>query len=610
MLSFDHGPAVLAPLAIAIPIVAACVLLVAGRTAPRAVSDVLAMATSGGVLAICAVILSQSTHGRVVTWAANWEPHHGYSVGIVLVADPVGAGVAVVAASLMTVALLYSSRYFEDIDAHYQSLMLLFLAGMIGLALTGDVFDMFVFFELMGASAYGLTAIKVEDESALQGALNFGIINSLGAYLSLMGIGLLFAKTGNVGLPQLGRALAGHKPGAIVAAAFVLVLVGFLVKGAMVPFHFWLADAHAVAPPSVCVLFSGVMVPLGIYSAFRIYWAAFAHALPPGEVRRTFVVMGAVTAVLGAVMALGQRHFKRLLAYSTIAHVGLFLVALGCLTTAGTAGALLYVAGHAGAKSSLFLISGVILNAYDSVDEIDLHGAARKRRGLAWLAVGGGLAIAGLPPFGTALGKAVSEEAGSAAGYLWIPALFVLVSALTGGAILRATGRIFFGLGPKPNPVEKGVRASGSTAHAETRLKGLPITMALPIVLLLAGALAVGIVPGIHSAANRAGAMFDSSFGYVAQALDRSHSVVSVAHPSNWTGLGIGLGFLSALLALVVAAAGIYGSALARRVPRVKLLNAPVTALHRLHSGHVGDYVAWLMFGIAMLAGFIGLPLR
>ena len=389
--NFDNGPAMLAPIAVALAIVMACVLLVAGRKLSRMAVDVIAIATALALTGLLGYLLATSAGGRIVTWAAGWSPHHGYSVGIAFVVDPLGAGIALLACCLMAIAFLYSVRYLDAVEAHYHCLMLLFLAGMIGFSLTGDLFDLFVFFELMGATAYGLTAIVVEDESALQGGINFGIVNSLGAYFSLAGLGLLFARTGSVGLPQLHVELAHHRPDALIVAAFVLVLIGFLVKGAMVPFHFWLADAHAVAPAPVCLLFSGVMVPLGIYGAFRIYWAVFVPILPKGDVRQTFIVLGAVTAVLGAVMALSQRHFKRLLAYSTIAHVGLFLVALACLSVSGTAGALLYVAGHAAVKGALFLIAGVMLAQYGSVDEYDLYG-----RGTGQKAMGVALVIGAL----------------------------------------------------------------------------------------------------------------------------------------------------------------------------------------------------------------------
>lgn len=608
--SFDSGVAMLGPIAVAIAIVMACVLLVAGRRLGRLAVDLVAITTTLVLVGLLGYLLATAANGRVVVWAGGFTPHHAYSVGIVFVIDPLGAGIALLAACLTAISLLYSMRYLDAVEAHYHCLILLFLAGMIGFSLTGDLFDLFVFFELMGAAAYGLTAIVVEDESALQGGINFGIVNSLGAYLSLAGLGLLFARTGSVGLPQLHVALAHHRPDALIIAAFVLVLVGFLVKGAMVPFHFWLADAHAVAPAPVCLLFSGVMVPLGIYGAFRIYWTIFAPALPVGDVRRTFIVLGAVTAILGAVMALSQRHFKRLLAYSTIAHVGLFLVALGCLSVGGTAGALVYVAGHAGVKGALFLIAGVMLAQFGSVDEYDLFGRGRGHKVMGIALVVGALGLAGLPPFGTALGKALSEDAGTAAGYGWVPILFVAVSALTAAAVLRAGGRIFFGIGPKPTEWSTA-RAGGSGEVAESRFERVPLPMVASIAILLVGGFAIGLIPGVHAAADGAAASFVDSAGYARAAFGGSVTLAPESSGANWTGLGLGLGFVSAALACVLAAGALYGASLINRlIPALRAGFKPVEFLQRLHSGHVGDYIAWLMVGLTALAALIGLPLR
>ena len=129
---------------------------------------------------------------------------------------------------------------------------------MAGFCLTGDIFDLFVWFELMGVSAYALTAYRPEERGPVQGALNFAITNSIGAYLSLSGIGLIYGRTGALNMAQIGRDITRHRPDGLVVVAFVLILMGLLIKSAIVPFRFWLADAHAVAPTPVCVLFSGV----------------------------------------------------------------------------------------------------------------------------------------------------------------------------------------------------------------------------------------------------------------------------------------------------------------------------------------------------------------
>ena len=221
----------------------------------------------------------------------------------------------------------------EEAPRLYRVLMLVFLGGMCGFALSADLFNMFVFFEVMGVTAYALAGYHVNELGPLQGALNFAITNSIGAYMLLFGTALVYGDTGALNLAQIGKTLEGHQPDALLVVAFTLIIVGFLVKAAIVPFHLWLADAHAVAPAPVCVLFSGVMVELGLLGVARVYWTMFDAPFEPHApaVRNVLVTIGVVTALLGAVMAFVQRHLKRLLAYSTISHAGVMLAAIALL---------------------------------------------------------------------------------------------------------------------------------------------------------------------------------------------------------------------------------------------------------------------------------------
>jgi multicomponent Na+:H+ antiporter subunit D len=603
----------LAPIAIAAPIIVACLLVAISDHVPRAVTDGVATLTAFGCAAVLAVLVGATGDGRVVTWAGHWMPVHGRTVGISLVADRLGTGLALVAAILVGCALLYGWRYFESVEGHYHALVLLFLAGMVGFTLSGDLFNMFVFFELMGACGYALTAFKIEDKAAVHGGLNFGIINSLGAYLTATGLGLLYSRTGQLGLPQLSRALAGHRADALVVAAFVLVSTGWLVKAAVVPFHFWTADVEAVAPSPICTVFSGAMVELGVYGVARVYWVVFDGTLDAGDTRHALLCFGVVTAIVGAVMCLGQRDFKRLLAFSTIAHVGLFLTAVGVLTSDGLGGAAVYVAGQAGVKGALFLLAGVVLNRYRSVDEAYLHDRGSPRDPLGWLIVVAGLGLAGLPPFGTSLGKALSEEALQKEGFAWGPVLFVAVSALTGGAVLRMAGRVFFGLSDPPESVEGGVGGyAGDEQDPETaaRLDRMPPTMVAAIAILLGGGLAVGVVPAIVDAISAGAQRFVERGEYVRQALDGAPAAPLALPPVGWTTAGVLLGLLSALIAVLVAGAALYHDRLQARIGALAEAGRLVMLrLHRLHSGHIGDYVTWLFVGVAALAAFLGLPL-
>ncbi|MFE2098292.1 complex I subunit 5 family protein [Streptomyces sp. NPDC059468] len=580
----------LLPLLFAVPLLGAALLVATGRRLSRVVAETTGCAVSGATAALALVLLLNSSP-PLVEWVGGWQPVDGESVGIVLVGDGPALGMAALVSLLTLSALAYSWRYFDEPPrghaGSYPALMLVFQGAMCGFALAGDLFNAFVFFELMSVAAYALTGYRIDEAKAVQGALTFGVVNSLGAYAMLSGIGLLYARTGELAMTKIGRGLDGAAaqggPDALVLAAFVLVMTGLLVKAAAVPFHFWLPDAHAVAPTPVCMLLSGVMVELGAYGIWRVYGTVFAGpgGVPAADLTRALVTLGVLTAAIGAVMCWYQRHIKRLLAYSTVAHTGLFLVGLGVLTPEGDDGIALYLLGHAGVKAALFACTGALLDRFGSVDEHALHGRARGMRAFGVMFAIGGLALAGLPPFGTGLGKAITEEA--VGGPLTL--VYLLASAVTAGAVLRVTARVFLGLGPRPE--DAAYETSGSEERPETgrRLSRIPDSMTAVPAVLLAGAFAVGVAPGLAAV--------------VARSVNEAGS--GGAHASvHWTPHGILLGLVSTLLAVGLAA-------LAVTHPRRLATPDWALPLRRLQSGHIGDYVAWLLVGATAL-GVLTLP--
>ncbi len=586
---------VLPPLPVAGPLAIAGLLLATGHAVPRRMPDVVALLTAITAAAICAVMAARAADAPLVYWFGGWAPRNGLVLGIGFVVDQLGAALATFAGVLFAATLVFAWGYYDEVHAHFHVLMLLFMAAMIGFSLTHDLFNMFVWFEVMSVAAFALTGYQLRTD-ALEGALNFTVVNTIGSYLFLAGIGVIYARAGALDMSALARSVAGAPRDPVVLAAFALLATGLLIKGAQVPFHFWLSDAHAVAPSPVSVIFSGLMVALGLYGVAKLAWAVFPASPDVAAVIRTFLLgLGAASAVLGGLMALAQRHIKRLLAFSTISHTGIMLIGLSLLRRDGLAGMLVYLVGHGLVKGSLFMVAGILLATRASIDELGLRGLGRGIRPAGVAMAVGGVTLAGLPVGWMDGGLDLMRSAARQAGQGWVALPMLVGTACTGAAVLRVTGRVFLGLGPVPGEEEE------APTDEEQEKADRPLwLMLLPVAVLLAASFVS--THAAKSFASGAAAQFmqpDAS-----AILGLPHPPAAPSSPALPPPSSSFLPWLSVALAF-----GIAGFELTRqRLPRPlvrsgdRLGTVLIGGLQALHSGRVGDYVAWLAAGLAAFA--------
>jgi multicomponent Na+:H+ antiporter subunit D len=580
---------------------------------PRRAGDVLAIAAAGATLAFSLVIMVDSMQDELTHWFGGWRPRSGVALGIAFTSDPLGAGAAAIASGLTLAALVYSITYLAEAERFYHTLMLVFCGAMCGFALTGDIFNMFVWFELMGVAAYALAGFKIAELGPLQGGVNMAVTNTLGAYFVLLGIALLYGKTGALNLAQIGRTLAGQKPSGLVVVAFTLLVAGFLIKAAIVPFHAWLADAHAVAPAPVCLLFSGIMVELGLLAVARIYWTVFDAPFGSHQeaVRNLLLVLGVVTALLGAVMCFLQSHLKRLLAYSTISHAGVMLAGIALLDTKSLAGVASLVLSHGLIKGALFLCTGIVLVNLREIDELRLHGRGRDLRATAAVFFAGAAGLVGFPYVGTYLGHAQIDEGATLAHVEWVQPLLMLASGIAAGAILRAGLRVFRGWGPQRDEL----LSQQPPEDAPESLRGNALLLGVTIVVLALG-LVASVVPGLAQRAEYGAEHFRDRAGYAERVLHgtpmkttESPLPLTVSH----TGLASWLyGIGAALVALATAAFGLWRGRLPAPYRRrgARLLGPPIAVLKAAHSGVIGEYAMWITVGTALIGAVWAFTLR
>ncbi|HHF97877.1 MAG TPA: NADH/ubiquinone/plastoquinone (complex I), partial [Candidatus Aerophobetes bacterium] len=342
------------PLFIGIPLGAAFVLVLLGK-AKEVVSDVLINVVTL-LLAIFSLVLIVflKDNGVFVYTMGRWFPPKGIN----LVVDGLSLLMLVVINWIAFFVTLYSVSYMKRFTAkaRFYSLFCLMIAGMNGVVLTGDFFNLFVFLEIASIASYALVAFGVEAEE-LEAAFKYMVMSSIASVLVLFSIGLLYGLTGSLNMADIGSIIQGKK-NLLLSFSLVLFLAGFGLKAAIIPFHAWLPDAHPSAPAPISAMLSGVLIKaLGIYTITRIFFNVYGMTI---QLTWVFMILGIISMVGGGILALQQKDFKRLLAYSSISQIGYIMLGLGCGNYWGMLGALFHLFNHATFKALLFLNSGAV----------------------------------------------------------------------------------------------------------------------------------------------------------------------------------------------------------------------------------------------------------
>ncbi len=427
--------------------------------------------------ATIALLWAAWTQGPVVFQLGGWPAPFGIS----LVGDLLGATMAVMAQGVLVTGMIYALGC-RDKCITYPAFFPLFLtltAGLTGAFLTGDLFNLFVFAELLVASGAILTAIA-DDRSGAEAAYKYFFISLFAAIFLLSAVGGLYVSYGTLNMADLGQRILSLSNAAngmppLHHMAMVLMFVFFMVKSAVAPFHFWQPDFHAAAPTPVSAMLSSVVVKLGVYGFLRMTTLLFAPQA--ATLRGVLVVLGIVGVIFGGLAALGTHNTKRMLAYSTLAQIGFILVGISWGTPIALAAAIVLTVNHSLIKAAMLMLAGAVASRapVKSAAFANITGVGKSLPGMGALFLLGGLALAGIPPTNGFIGKLALFRGGVLAGEYPALAAIGVASIITVVYVVAAFERIWW------TPPAEGVKAKpgGDRLLAPILLIGLCLLLGL-----------------------------------------------------------------------------------------------------------------------------------
>jgi len=367
-------------LQVVIPLVGA---LLAGLLRRGTTAFVLALIVSWLMPVIAGAMLIETlAHGPISYHLGGWEPPYGIEYRV----DVLNGFVLMLVTSVGAVIMPFARRSVafeidEERQAWFYCMYLLCLTGLLGITVTGDAFNAFVFLEISSLSTYVLIALG-RDRRALLSAFQYLIMGTIGATFYVIGVGLLYLVTGSLNMHdismRLGSAFAAQPQPVMAAIAFLAVGIG--LKLALFPLHVWLPNAYAYAPSVATAFLAATATKVAVYLLIRFFYGVFDHALDFRNLAATDLIIALSIAAMfvASFVAVFQNNLKRMLAYSSVAQIGYITLGIGLANQAGLTGSIVHLANHAIMKAGLFLALGAVFFRIGSVNLHDLSGIGRR----------------------------------------------------------------------------------------------------------------------------------------------------------------------------------------------------------------------------------------
>ena len=418
----------LSPFSMLVPLIAAAVCaLLPGRLWPWLLTFAAALASA----VIAAITLPAAMDAPLSYAFGNWEP----PIGIEYRIDAANAFVALLVSGIAALTLPWAKtsvdREVPERQGPFYALFLLALAGLIGITLTGDAFNVFVFLEISSLATYALIA-HGSDRRALLAAFRYLIMGTVGATFLLIGIGFLYIMTGTLNMVDLAQRLPELRDTATVRVALAFIIVGTGLKLALLPLHLWLPNAYTYAPSFISVFLAATATKVALYVLLRFTFTVFSPeysfiALPLAAVLMALAVAG---MVIGSWIAIYQTNIKRMLAYSSVAQVGYMVLGVSLVTVTGLTAALLHMFNHALMKAALFMALGVVAYQVGSVRIEAFRGLGKRMPWTLTAFALAGVSLIGLPPTAGFISKWYLISAAVESGHIWLVALIVITSMM------------------------------------------------------------------------------------------------------------------------------------------------------------------------------------